>query len=160
MSVELSALVPFDPPATRTWPPVKTPVGKSVAVWPQRGDVMLPVVDQLPGPKPGSKITALASVVVPFLPPANRILPPGNVSAVCPSRGLGIDANVLNADCAGSNKKAEEMVDVPLLPPASKTLLLSWEFVVWISVAVPERQPGGGIAPVVAVHVPVPEAGL
>jgi hypothetical protein len=52
------------------------------------------------------------------------------------------------------------MLDVPLLPPTRITLLLSWVFVVWISVAVPKRHPGGGIGPVVALHEPDPDAGL
>ena len=87
-------------------------------------------------------------------------LPSLNTSAWCPSRGLGIEARVLNADCAGSKRKTAEMVFVPLLPPARSTLWFSWLLLVWMRVAVPERHPGGGIGPVVAVQVPEPEAGL
>jgi hypothetical protein len=65
---------------------------------------MLPVVDQDPGPNPGSNTTAVARVVEPFLPPVTSSLPSGINVAVCPSRGVGIEASVLNADCAGSNR--------------------------------------------------------
>ena len=57
-------------------------------LWLQRADVIVPASDQLPGPKPGSNMIAVASVVEPFLPPVTRILPfvPGSVTAVCCSR--------------------------------------------------------------------------
>src|SRR6187549_661600 len=125
ISVELSVLVPLEPPETMTCPKVATPLGSRFMAWPHRAEVMLPVVLQLPGPEPGSKMTAEASVVEPFFPPAIRILPPDRTTAVPPSRALGIDANVLKADCAGSNRNTDARLCVPLFPPASNTLLLS-----------------------------------
>ena len=142
ISVELSVLVPLEPPDTMTCPKVVTPLGSRFMAWPHRGEVMLPVVLQLPGPDPGSKMTAEASVVDPFFPPAIRILPPERTTAVPPSRTLGIDARVLKADCAGSNKNTDERLCVPSFPPASSTLLLSCVLVVWTSVAVPETPAG------------------
>jgi hypothetical protein len=67
----------------------------------------VPADDQLPGPDPGSNKIADARTVLPFLPPATRILPfvPGSVTAVACSRGgLGMEASVLNADCVGSKR--------------------------------------------------------
>src|SRR5262245_1790741 len=107
-------------------------------------------------------ISAVPRTVEPFLPPVTRIFPFefGRALAVCCSRGLLIDANVENAFCVGSNRKTDASVDVPLLPPTRRMRLLSCAFVVWMSVAVPKRQPVGGIGPMVAAQVPVPDAGL
>src|SRR6516225_1362357 len=101
------------------------PEARSVAVWPERAWVIVPADDQDPGPKPGSKLTAVASVVAPFLPPVTSSLPPGREVTVCASRGPGSAASVLNADCAGSNRNTPDCVAVPLLPPTTRTLLLS-----------------------------------
>lgn len=79
---------------------------------------------------------------------------------MCCSRGAEIDASVLKAFCTGSNRYTAAIVDVPLLPPTSKTWLFSWLLLVWISVAVWFLRPGGGRGPVVATHEPAPEAGL
>ncbi len=78
--------------------------GSSVAVWPERADVIVPAVDHEPGPKPGSKIAVVASVVDPFLPPVTSTLPSASTVIVCPSRAAGIACSVENADCAGSNR--------------------------------------------------------
>ncbi len=154
-SADASDAVPFEPPATSTWPLVS-----NVALCPWRPAVMLAAVDQLPGPVVGSKIAALLSVADPFLPPATRSLPLARTVAVWPSRAAGMLASVENADCAGSNRNTDAMVLVPLLPPASRTLLESCWLLVTSSVAVCPRNPAGGIGPVVAVHDPEPDAGL
>jgi hypothetical protein len=151
-----------DPPATSSCPFATMLFGSCVIEWPTRGEFIVPAADQVPLLKPGSKTMALASTVEPFLPPANRILPLVfvSVTAVCSSRGLEIDASVLNAFWTGSNRYTDEIVDVPLLPPTSSTWLLSWVLVVWISVAVWFLIPPGGTGPIVATQVPAPEAGL
>ena len=69
-----------------------------------RAAVMLPVVDQAPGPVAGSKTTAVLRVVEPFLPPASKTLPFDKVVTVWPSRALGMLARVLKATCAGSKR--------------------------------------------------------
>jgi hypothetical protein len=135
-SAEASVVAPFEPPATSTCPLAARPAGSSVAVCPCRGDVIVPAVVQLPGPEDGLKMTAVARVVVPFLPPVNRMLPFASTVAVCPSRGLGIEASVLNADWTGSNRYTADIVAVPLLPPTSSTLLLSCALLVASKVAV------------------------
>ena len=52
------------------------------------------------------------------------------------------------------------MLAVPLLPPTMSTWLLSCVFDVWIIVAVPNRQPVGGIGPMVAIPKALERAGL
>ena len=126
---------------------------------PERAAVIVPADDQDPGPSAGLNTIAVASVVVPFLPPVTSSLPFASTVAVCPSRGLGRAPWVLNADCAGSKRNTDESVAVPPLPPTSSTLLLSCALLVTSSVAVwffNRRRDG----PVVAVQAPAPEAGL
>jgi len=59
-SVELSVLVPFDPPETRTRPRWRTLDGSRFMAWPHLAEVMLPAAVQFPGPHDGSKVTELA----------------------------------------------------------------------------------------------------
>src|SRR5262245_16083132 len=161
-SADDSVLVPLFPPSTSTVPFATMDVGSTVAVCPKRAVVIVPAADQLPFENPGSKIRAVLRTVEPFLPPVTRIFPFefGSALAVCCSRGPLIDASVENAFCDGSNRNTDASVAVPLLPPTSRTRLLSCAFDVWISVAVPKRQPAGGIGPIVAAQLPVPDAGL
>ena len=68
----------------------------------------------------------VASVLDPFLPPATSRLPFGRTVAVCPSRGLGIEARRAERRL----RRVEEIyrrdgLAVPLLPPTRRTLLLS-----------------------------------
>src|SRR4051794_1627282 len=162
-SADASVSLPVDePPATSSCPLATMLFGSWVIEWPTRGEFIVPADDQVPLLNPGSNTMALASTAEPFLPPASRILPFVfvSVTAVCSSRGLGIDASVLNAFWTGSNRYTDEIVEVPLLPPTSSTWLLSCVFVVWISVAVWFLIPPGGTGPIVATHEPAPEAGL
>jgi hypothetical protein len=103
-----SVLLPVDdPPATRTSPFATMELGSAIALAPTRAEVIVPAVDQLPGPLEGSNTIALAKMVDPLLPSPTRILPlvPGSVTAKCCSRaGLGMDASVLNALCTGSKR--------------------------------------------------------
>jgi hypothetical protein len=112
--------------------------GSNVIVAPTRADVIVPADDQLPLLELGSNTMADDCTVDPFRPPATRIFPLVFCSALamCCSRGLEIDASVLNAFWTGSNNRTDATVAVPLLPPTKRTWLLSWLFDVWISVAV------------------------
>src|SRR6185312_5020778 len=154
-----SVLVPFDPPATSSWPAV-VPAGSSVAVWPTRTVVIVPADDQVPTLELGLKSCVVASTVLPFFPPVMRMFPFASVVAVCPSRGLDSEFIVLNEDDVGSNKNTDDSVPLPPLPPTRSTLFESWLLLVTSNDAVWFFSPGGGIWPLVAVQVPVPEAGL
>jgi hypothetical protein len=103
-SADVRVPLPLLPPATSTVPFATIDWGNTVALWPNLADVIVPADDQLPLLKPGSKISAVASVVEPFLPPVTRIFPFvfGRTLAVCCSRGPEIDASVENAFCTGS----------------------------------------------------------
>ena len=123
-SAEASVLLPVDdPPATSTWPWSTMVFGSSVIVAPTRAEVMVPADDQLPLLTLGSKTIALDSTVEPFFPPATRIFPLlfCSAAAMCCSRGVEIEASVLNAFWTGSNRYTAASVDVPLFPPTSKT---------------------------------------
>src|SRR4051794_12119508 len=85
-SADESAVEPSLPPATRTCPFAMILAGNRVAVCPHRGDVIVPAVDQDPGPTPGSKIAVVFSVIDPFLPPVTSTLPFASVVIVCSSR--------------------------------------------------------------------------
>src|SRR5262245_3619259 len=78
-SADDSVVEPLLPPATSTWPLATMLAGNNVAVCPQRAVVIVPAVDQDPGPNPGSKIAAVFSVVDPFLPPVTSTLPSASI---------------------------------------------------------------------------------
>jgi hypothetical protein len=162
-SADESVLLPvLDPPATSTNPLATILLGRTIMLWPTRGEVMVPADDQVPLENEGSKVSAVANTVDPFLPPVMSILPFefGKIDAACCSRALDSDASVENALWTGSYRNTDAIVEVPLLPPTKSTRPFNWLFVVVINVEVPKRHPGGGIGPVVAVNVPAPEAGL
>jgi hypothetical protein len=93
-----------EPPATSTKPLSTMLFGSSVIVAPTRALVIVPADDQLPFETEGSKEIAVLRTLEPFLPPVTRIFPLlfGTVTAVACSRGLEIEASVLNAFWTGS----------------------------------------------------------
>src|ERR1044071_3888192 len=68
-SADVSAPEPLFPPATSTLPFATIDCGSTVALCPNRAEVIVPAGDQVPFPEDGSKISAVASVVAPFFPP-------------------------------------------------------------------------------------------
>jgi hypothetical protein len=128
-SADESVSVPVDdPPATITEPFATIDVGRTIALAPTLGEVIVPAGDQVPFDTLGSKRIALLRTCDPFNPPPTRIFPFefGKTAAKCCSRGgLGIDANVLNAFCTGSNRYTADSVELPLFPATRSTWLFS-----------------------------------
>src|SRR6266540_243776 len=100
-SADDRVLLPVDePPAISTLPFATIEAGSTVALWPNRAEVIVPADDQDPFETAGSKRSAEANTAEPFFPPVTRIFPlvPGSTDAVCCSRGLLIEVSVLKAD--------------------------------------------------------------
>ena len=83
-------VVPLFPPTTSTLPlSCVLVVEMSVAEWALRGPGMgLVVASQVPAPELGSYVAAVASKVVPLMPPVTSTFPLGSKVAVCCSRGM------------------------------------------------------------------------
>src|SRR5204863_1770510 len=105
-SADDSVAEPLFPPATSTVPLATIDCGSTVALCPNRAAVIVPAVDHEPFETLGSKTSAVARTVEPFLPPVTKIFPSvlGRTLAVCCSRGPLIDASVENAFWTGSYK--------------------------------------------------------
>ncbi|MEO5766747.1 MAG: hypothetical protein ABIS92_00215 [Polyangia bacterium] len=78
------AAVPFEPPATTTWPAFDTAGGSKVAVCAHRKVFMVPAVGNVAVlPDAGMvKITEVPRAVVTFFPPASSTFPLASVVAV------------------------------------------------------------------------------
>ena len=154
--------LPFEPPATNTWPLVTMLVGNSVAVWADRTDVIVPAEGHVAAvPDAGIVNTSVVPrVVAPLLPPVINTLPFASVVAVCPSRVTGRAVVVDQVNAVPSNSWALVKLVVPLeLPPAISTLLLN-EVLLLVSKVAEWALRADAMFVATAVHAPMPDAGL
>jgi len=124
-SAVASDAVPFDPPATSTWPFFTMVDGSNVAVCACRAVVMLPADAQLPEPLAALNSDVVFKTVVPFKPPVTSTLPFASAVAVCASRALDSAVRLLQADVPSKSCTFATVAPPPESPPTTRTLLFS-----------------------------------